>query len=246
MKKWVYIGIDQTGAVDRKGKPRPLPVCFIRNKTVSFFYLSQFSRQEMINQIQPLENEELVICVDCVFGLPSQLKLTWRKAMKRIIKYDGYGMQVAREYFRDIGKGKVLRREIEIACHANSVFIEKPFQKNIQTGTFRIWKDISFEENQFYAPALEKLTDPDQIKIFEGYPSLSWRLLFGSNTRQPSRVSEFLRVSFPLILFTPEQQLKLEQDPNLADALLLALTIKKFRKSAFLLKPSHEGWILGF
>lgn len=246
MKNFIYIGIDQTGAVDRNGKPRPLPACFIRNSSVTFFYLSQFSKAELIKQIKPAKNEELIICVDCVLGLPRGLKLPWRKAIKLISKYDGYGMNIARIFFSALGKGKVHHREIEFACNANSVFKEKPFQKNIQTGTFRIWKDISLEADSFYVPAVEKQLRSDQIMIFEGYPSLSWRILLGSPNRKPLLVSKLMKANFPRISFNRKHHFAIQGDPNIADALLLALTMKRFRKSALSLKPCIEGWILGF
>lgn len=240
------MGIDQTGAVDRKGKPRPLPACLIRNKSVTFFSLSEFSKKEILGKVQPSRDEEILICVDCVLGLPKALKLTWRIALKRIEKVEGYGMQVAQKFFREIGKGEVLRREIEIACKANSVFKEKPFQKNIQTGTYRIWKDISLSEVDFFAPALEKRESPSQIKIFEGYPSLSWRVLFNSPTRQPRELSKIIAIKKAPVRWTKEHQAKVNQDPNFADAFVLAMTMKKFKTAALSTKPSVEGWILGY
>ncbi len=240
------MGIDQTGAVDRKGRPRPLPGCFIRNKRVVFVSLAEFSKKEILAKVQPAEDEEVIICVDCVLGLPKRLKLTWRNALKLLKKFDGYGMQVARNYFREIGKGKVLRRGIEISCNANSVFKEKPFQKNIQTGTYRIWKDISVSEADFFAPALEKHQRPAQIKIFEGYPSLSWRILFNSPTRQPRELSKFIKIQKTPIIWTEEHQEKVNHDPNYADAFVLAMTMKKFRTAALLTKADTEGWILGY
>lgn len=246
MRNWIYVGIDQTGAVDRNGKPRPLPACFIRKSTVSFFYLKHLSKAELIKQINPSQNEEIIVCVDCVIGLPKPLRISWRKALRRIGSYQGYGLKVAQKYFRELVHGQVLRREIEIACNANSVFKEKPFQKNIQTGSFRIWKDISLDENNFYAPAVETLANLNQIKIYEGYPSLSWRLLFGATNRQPLTAYKYMKHEFPQILFNNTHQSAVDRDPNLADALLLALTMKKYLKTALSLKPCDEGWILGF
>ncbi len=240
------MGIDQTGAVDRKGKPRPLPACLIRNKSVTFFSLSEFSKKEILDKVQPSKDEEILICVDCVLGLPKALKLTWRDALKRLKNFEGYGMQVAQNYFREIGNGKVQRREIEIACNANSVFKEKPFQKNIQTGTYRIWKDISSSEADFFAPALEKRSNPSQILIFEGYPSLSWRILFNSPRRQPLELSKIIAIQKVAIRWTKEHQAKVDQDPNFADAFVLAMTMKKFKTAALSTKPSVEGWILGY
>ena len=245
MKKYIYLGVDQTGAIDSKGKPRPLPACLIQNDVISFFYLSTFSKQEILNKVQPAPDEQLLICIDCVLGLPDQLKLTWRSQLKKLRKNNTYGRQAAIVFFRNIGKGQILRRKIEIANNANSVFTEKPYQKNIQTGTFRIWKDISWNENDFFVPALEKRTSPGQIAIFEGYPSLSWRLLFKSTTRQPKKLSEFIKDKKLAIQWNKKHQASVMKDANLADAFVLALKMKTFKKMALLMIPTNEGWILG-
>lgn len=246
LKKNIFLGIDQTGAIDAKGKPRPLAACLIRKKSVTFLYLATFSKEEILKKVKLSESESLLICVDCVLGLPKELNLTWRSALKKIRKTKHFGRRAAIDFFGKIGKGQIFRREIEILCHANSVFAEKPYQKNIQTGTFRIWKDISMHEKDFYAPALENKISSGQIAIYEGYPSFSWRLLFGSKTRQPKNLTKFIKSEKLLLHWTRKHQSSVEVDPNLADAFLLALTMKNFNKPVLKMKPQNEGWILGF
>lgn len=246
LKKNIYLGVDQTGAIDSNGKPHPLPACLIRKNSVSFFYLASFSKEEMFKKIKPSDAENLLICVDCVLGLPKELRLTWRNALKKIKKTKHYGRQAAIDFFGKIGKGQIIKRKIEILCQANSVFAEKPYQKNIQTGTFRIWKDISIHELDFYAPVLENQITSEQIAIYEGYPTLSWRLLFKSTTRQPKNLTKFIKGKKILLEWTRKHQSSVDLDSNLADAFVLALTMKKFILQAMAMKPQNEGWILGF
>ena len=54
-----------------------------------------------------------------------------------------------------------------------SVFKNKPFQKNVQTGTFRIWKDLGsdkeYENFSFWPYETESL---NKYTVCEAYPSL--------------------------------------------------------------------------
>lgn len=247
MKSKIYLGVDQTGAIDSKGIPKPLPACLIRGNCVFFFYLKTFSKSEIIASINPNSVEDLLVCVDCVIGLPQTLKMSWRQALKSISKFEGYGMKIARQYFHELGGGNIYHREVEIACKANSVFKEKPFQKNIQTGTYRIWKDISLEAESFFAPAVESKKQKNQIEIYEGYPSLSWRKIFELPNRQPQNVSKLMLAEFPELSWKMSLQSQIDRDPNLADALLLALTMKVFaeKESGLEITCDPEGWILG-
>lgn len=245
-KRWIYLGIDQTGAIDQKGRPKPLPACLIKNNQIHLFYLESFSQKALETYIDRKKFHRLLICADCVLGLPKSLSINWRQALTHIENFEGYGRNPASRYFKFLAKGKEPRRAIEIACGANSVFKEKPFQKNIQTGTYRFWKDISKNKSDFYAPTLENQFHPQQLKVFEGYPSLSWKLLFSVKKRRPQDLRKLLKKRFPAIKFQMQHLRMVEKDPNLADALLLALTMRKFRREALLIKPHVEGSILGF
>ncbi len=245
MKTQVYIGVDQTGAVNKVGTPKPLASCLIRNRTVEFFYLESFSKAQIDLQLKSSSTESVVVCLDCVIGLPRALKVTWREALKQIQPSSGFGRAVASQFFSTLGNGQVLRREIEVACKANSVFLERPFQKNIQCGTFRIWKDIAKSEHDFHAPHLLEEPSANSLPIFEGYPSLSWKILFGTSSRQPQRLRALVNRNFPELSFGVSQQRAVDGDPNLADAFVLAVTLKQFLGASQTCGCKDEGWILG-
>lgn len=242
----VYIGVDQTGAVNRKGQPKPLPACSLIGDKIQLVYLNTFSKKEIMEVFQLNEKHKVFICVDCVIGLPTELNLSWREALEKIKDSSGYGLTVAQKFFHKIGQGQKPRRKIEILCHANSVFTEKPFQKNIQTGTYRLWKDISQHENDFYAPYVEGRKSHRQLPLFEGYPSFSWKILFESIKREPQNLHSLLKIYWPNLKWSQKFQLQVNQDPNLADALVLALTLKKYKKLIQNFSSSQEGWILGY
>jgi hypothetical protein len=241
----IFLGIDQTGAVNKRGIPKPLPACLIRNQKVEFFYLDKLSKEQIEFKTKKSKNEKIIICIDCVLGLPVETGKSWRNALKIIKKQNHYGMEAAQKFFFDLGKGKIHRRKIEILCNANSVFKTKPFQKNIQTGTFRIWKDISDNEDSFYVPALEQRSFKNQIPLFEGYPTLSWQLVFKSRIRRPELLPEFIKKNKIPVNWDHKLQSSVQKDINLADALALALTLKLYNSKTISNKKDPEGTILG-
>lgn len=245
MKDLVFIGIDQTGAVNSKGVPHFLPVCVLRRSNIEFFYLRSLSRKELDQTLKTSPDETILVCVDCVLGLPLELKISWRQALQLISLHEGYGMAIAKKFFAKLGSGERPRRRVEVLCNANSVFTEKPFQKNIQTGTFRIWKEVSLNPKDFYVPALERAKAKNQIPLFEGYPSLSWRELFGTLNREPKCLTALMRSNFKDLRWTKKHQHMIDSDVNLADALVLALALRKNFNSALKRKKHPEGWILG-
>lgn len=242
---FIFVGVDQTGAVDRQRRPRPLPACVIEDQCVSFHDLTSFSSQELARITNNWPREQILSCVDCVFGLPEGLSISWREALEYIKKSPGYGREPAQNFFRKIGKGHILKRKNEIALGANSVFQEKPFQKNIQTGSYRIWKDISQESESFFLPALEKKKYKNSFTLVEGYPSYSWQLIFDVSRREPSKLATLIKKKKISVKWGVQHQNAVLRDPNLADAFLLALTAQKFYPTIKDLKPNQEGWILG-
>lgn len=239
-----FIGIDQTGAVNSRKQPRPLPACLIYNDQVYFFYLGSLNLAEILKIVKAPSVKNLLICVDCVLGLPQDLKTTWQEALDLLPNFPGYGREPASQFFRHLGQGESPRRQVEIKFKANSVFQEKPFQKNIQTGTFRIWKDILADRKNFYVPALEQKEHSKQAPLFEGYPSLSWRLLLNNPKRDPHALGDIIKERrFPLN-WTKTHQQQVEKDSNLADAFVLALTMKLCFDQLAHIKPHPEGAIL--
>lgn len=266
-----FLGIDQTGAINHKGNPKPLPCCLITKNEIEFFYLDHLSKNQILKAIS--ENNwasvDLFICMDCVIGLPRSLNLDWRQTTKKTLLYPGWGKSIAQRFFSDLlnecflraeKKSKDLpRRKSEIKLKANSVFQIHPFQKNIQTGTFRFWKELAISSDDFFAPAVDSLKNkksqtqaksPKPIPIFEGYPSHSWLVLFQSNTRDSKKISKHMKKFFPLLKWTLSHERKINKDANLADALLLALTLYKIDSNSCLQNliknttPSSEGSIL--
>lgn len=245
MKNLIFLGIDQTGAIDSNGTPKALPACLINKNEIHFFYLKTLSKTAIQQQLQMNDLKNLLICVDSVLGLPEELNIDWSSALEKIKKFPGYGRKPAQEYFRHLGQGQIFKRKIEVICKANSVFAEKPFQKNIQTGTFRIWKELTLNLKDFYIPALENKKFVTQLPLYEGYPSFSWKVILKSNQRRPAELTELLIKNNLNLNWTAKHQETVNKDSNLADAFVLALTILKLHKEAKRLKPHPEGWILG-
>jgi len=253
----IFLGIDQTGAIDNRGQPKPLAACVLIQNELRFFYLKKFNRRSLDEILGPKEIEQLQICIDCVLGLPKELKLSWRKVMQSTSKTPGYGRLHAQAFFKNLihrySLTKIPRREIEIVCHANSVFLEKPYQKNIQTGTFRFWKEMAEDPDWFYIPRLSgekrRLRSSARYKrlipIAEGYPSLAWRVLFKVKKREPEAFFSRMRENFPEVKITRSNLKLLKNDSNLADAAVLALIAKKAMPEDNLGPSTREGSILG-
>lgn len=241
----IFLGVDQTGAVNLKGEPRPLPACLLQEDEVTFFYLKNFCQKRIESFVSKDEIKSLQIALDCVIGLPQEISVSWRHATRMTLNFDGFGKKPARDFFEHLGKGRVPKRQIEIICKANSVFQEKPFQRNIQTGTFRLWKEIAMSEKDFFAPLLESPVSSRAIPIYEGYPSLAWRLLLGFKTRKPSQLASRLKSINTELKWTKFHQNQVEKDPNLADAFVLAFALKKNMKKLKAKGTEKEGWIIG-
>lgn len=243
--KLIYIGIDQTGAVNAKGLPKPLPACIIDRRNISFFYLPQLNRLEIEKNFGVLNPLETVICLDCVLGLPLDCGFNFNDCIRLIQTTQGYGRKIASDFFKKIGQGRIYRRQVEIQLNANSVFQEHPFQKNIQTGTYRFWKEIALFRADFYAPALEKPLSKDQIPLVEGYPSYSWKKILNSNVRRPEKIRELILKNKIPVVWTDDHAALVKKDPNFADAFLLALTAQKYYGFKKFKSKIPEGHILG-
>lgn len=236
----IFLGIDQTGAVDRLGKPKPLPSCLIKNNSVSLFYLDHFS--EHILRLKPD-----IVCIDCVLGLPETTEVSLREAIAQTQAYEKFGRAAAQAFFAKLAAGKTHTRSVEVSLKANSVFTVHPFQKNIQTGTYRFWKEMAESPDWFYLPALphEKKLKLNRIPVVEGYPSYYWKTLLKKKRRSPKDLLKILKSVYPKLILKNPDVLLLKKDENLADALLLALAAREFKND--LNRRSHpEGWILGF
>lgn len=220
-------------------------------------------------------NSEVAILVDCVFGWAEGSAPLW-KLFQRAHEFESgsgprFGRSIAEGFFakllmhlrRDLPSqepaGVALpHRRCEVLSGANSVFQSRPFQRNIQTGTFRIWREMGESGSAwanlwpFDAPQDSR---PDRPWVFEAYPTWLWREVLGLRVREPlklrSAVTERLG-SDPGDSATWE---RIEGSPDLADAAVLAIggfildlenrleePFPSFREQR---EISSEGWIVG-
>lgn len=202
------VGVDQTGAVDSKGVPKPLPFAGfsgfltenrgeVKNLKFHYGYLKKASHAELsqVLGLSYLGADFRWLGLDCVLGLP---KCVYRRQFsfeewlcaQNFIPY-GFGRAEAERFFLSTFPDfyelpELPRREQEIALRANSVFKLRPFQKNIQTGTFRFWKEIQADlaSGQFSLRGHEK----SHTLVTEVYPSACYRTLgFQSRTELISK-----------------------------------------------------------
>lgn len=218
----------------------------------------------------------LAMMVDCVFGLPADVSRAlghsprgaahiWR-LFRRAADRPGdarFGRAVSEAFFADLVRDSRLsfdplpRRDCERACMANSVFLTRPFQKNVQTGTHRIWRDLGEGARAwtriwpFDAPA-------PGTWLFESYPSLLWRELFGLRTRlRPALRAAATAYFRKRAKVTVDDWDFITADPERADAAVLALGGLALQLDGRLFEPFAgfdrralptlplEGWITG-
>jgi hypothetical protein len=226
------IGIDQTGAIKPNGQPKPLPTALLVRDTPWRLVCRNFERPLALNFLKlpnltelleaqnlSLSKARVLVVVDSVIGLPKALQKSAcasseiRKAITETRCQDGYGAKCAENFFSDLLKRhnasieSYPKREVELQLGANSVFRARPFQKNIQTGTYRVWKDLSspFDASGPHSPTctldkvslwpFESTTKPNAGMpiLLEGYPTLAWRLLNNSQRGQPLRLDPNLK-----------------------------------------------------
>lgn len=281
-----FLGIDQTGATDSKGTPKPLPVALVQKtssgwkltfsqKDGSRLELPQVTRENVLKLLmdhahfgRDLSRTGLVM--DSVFGLPAKnwpysqggsenLFSLFQKASAFSFQGKAYGRDAAEAFFKEFlgknHKGDLLRRQCELESGANSVFLTRPFQRNIGCGTFRIWKELGaapekwFHVWGFEEPALHLQDGP---WIFEAYPSLFWKKLLTLPSRQPELLVRWLKTESPWQRdFKASQLALLMEDPDLCDSVVLAIGARLLQERSEMWKipdiPAldKEGWILG-
>lgn len=247
MKFEIFVGIDQTGAVDSKGLPKPLSVSVIDHTQIrkKFFTglklkkLDHANLTELIQSCVPhFKNQSVLVCVDAVLGLPIESKTTIHQILKASRDYSlnkrPYGALTAHTFFNQFLKNETLpHRVIELQVKANSVFKLKPFQRNIGCGSYRILKELAESPGWFGIWPFEKAQT--QFIIAEGYPTYLWKSLFGSKKRDLA----ILAAQFKSLHFRTLDE---------ADSFILALGALKF-ESQISLKVTQiakkEGWMLG-
>lgn len=240
-----------------------------------------------------LSSSSTALLVDSVFGLPSlawpqgqragaiTLRDLFREAAKDTHDRRGYGLRAAAEFFASVLRRsksssasastttvplpslKYPSRACEHLAGANSVFRTQPYQKNIQCGTYRIWRDLGrfgsewvhlryFEEFNEADPLVTNGTVFSRPFLFEAYPSLLWRDVLKLRTRDRTKVRAAL-CDFGDVSMTDEDVLLIERDADHADACILALGGYWLAKQNSLIDGAHsrdrtlarEGWIAG-
>lgn len=280
-----FLGIDQTGATDSKGVAKPLPVALLCqvgpewklhfSEKSSRLEISSLTRQNLLELLSnfPHPGRDLsrtALVLDSVFGLPKRqwpfsqggsekLFELFQKASRFSHNGKAYGRDTAEHFFREFlqsySGSRLPQRLCEIESGANSIFLTRPYQRNIGCGTFRIWKELGSVSEKWFqvwgfdepAPQLQ-----DGPWIFEAYPTLFWKKILGSPTRKASELVRWLSTESPLRLkLPPSQRLLLMEDPDLCDSVVLAVCawILQERNEIWTIPQfsgrQKEGWILG-
>ena len=235
--------------------------------------LASFDPAEIVALVEPYVEvpRDIVVLADCVFGLPSDMRRgnsSLRQLLDRAATYDSaasepLGRQRSAAFFRNILKEfrperddnkKWPLRRCEQLASSNSVFQEHPFQKNIQSGTYRIWCDLGRSLRKQNGHAVRfwphdfttghrannandtHATGAGQMMtIAEGYPSLYWKTFFGTKTRRPDDLQTLSTAALKDLgwsLTCPHWEV-ITNDPDTADAAVLAL-------AAFIMQSSSE------
>lgn len=206
-----------------------------------------------------------IVVVDCVLGLPKSteeisLRRCFEEANLFALKAGAVaGRAVGEAFFEKLRQQfypnatSHPKRECEILAKANTVFSSKPFHRNIQSGTFRIWRDLGAYGAGEFAFLGEALNANKKTLVIEGYPSLLWRKLWNQKTRAPK---DFVRLvlAHPICskrvrLFSrAKASLCLQNNVDLADAAACAVAGAVFQDEILWTRSSRisiEGWILG-
>lgn len=276
----LFIGIDQTGAAVRGGTAaRPLPVCLLhrQGKLWRLRTLGQNGKRLRLSSFSPpalekvlidsgLSSENLksaAIAIDCVLGLPELVEpmraegsAPFWQLLATMDREARYGRADAERYFAkwwrpDTIELRYPQRRCEIHARSNSVFQVRPYQKNIQTGTYRIWVDSARHPRWFHLWPFDENEREKLPWVFEGYPSFLWREVFGFRRREPAWLPTKLRELGIVV----DNARALAADADLADAAVLAVGAWSLQKQRRLWEPfpgfrdiperRREGWILG-
>lgn len=258
----IYIGIDQTGALQSNGSVKALPCSIIRKTrsgldatvNISLKNLDLESVSEFINY---KDLHRTLIIVDSVLGIPYRhttnkpLRTLFKEASKFKFDNKSFGAQTAHKFFNTIVRNQKFQgiptRQAETIANANSIFRLKPFQRNIGCGTFRIWKNLSADQNWYSLWPAEKYVQ-NTCTIAEGYPSLLWKTFIRSKRGEHSTLIDFAKKNNCKIKFSNTfRNFKSTDD---MDSFVLALfaalnTHLIYKINSLPSVISKEGWIFG-
>lgn len=238
----IFIGVDQTGAFNRKTmKASPLPVaiiaqsvdssdrswklfCFdeLKRKPLSLGSFDHQSIRLACRQLNLDESVSKLVAVDCVLGLPQPVygglsQSGWfqkgsaeqhlRGCFDRVYDYCNklrlkkeafLGRKAAEIFFESMMRqagfteqaqrnDENLLRVCEKNLGAQSLFKARPYQRNIQTGSFRIWHDLGKMQSEgeifsilpFHSMHEKYSSSSSVMLIAEAYPSIYWHSDWG-------------------------------------------------------------------
>jgi hypothetical protein len=106
--------------------------------------------------------------------------------MRQAAAHEGVGLKAGEDFFskyfpeiKEFSSQDLIRAaEVELGCL--SVFKNKPFQKNVQTGTYRIWSDLGKNGNYKDFNIWPYQNEQGRAYLCEGYPSHALKMLNNS------------------------------------------------------------------
>ena len=192
----VVVGVDQTGARKNQSRAKALPTALLildNKKKMHNWHLRpslelrDFNKSSLLQLIKEnfkeTEWSKVLIVADCVLGLPKQVvgrKPPYRlltSLMEAAARFEGVGLKAGEDFFNehlpvaDKLDDKALLREQEKFLKCLSVFKNKPFQRNVQTGTYRIWGDLGQNKEYQNFNIWPYEDSPDKVYLCEGYPA---------------------------------------------------------------------------
>jgi hypothetical protein len=275
----VFIGVDQTGAQTHGGlRARPLPCAVVAGDRLVVTALGSGARL-MLSSFTPDEVSRVLVSagfdgafsgrtalvVDSVFGLAPEVFVGGRRELWNLFRLaasdtrsrKGFGLKAAARFYSGLLKQSSSRRKIpirrcEVLSGANSIFNTRPYQKNIQCGTYRVWRDLGSHGDEWVKiwnfARVHDYGRGSRPWMFEGYPSLFWREVFGFRTRKPR---ELVRVLSRDFVVSSKDALVIAEFPDWADAAVLAAGSSLLQKRGYFKREKFakwrriEGWILG-
>jgi hypothetical protein len=230
--------------------------------------------RSLVTSIVSMKNPKVFVAVDAVLGLPAECDVSFNQLLEKTAQFRTYrtkqseslyGRDAAFDFFLQFLKPKLrahlksngravspLRlpeRKCERLAKANSVFNRVPAQRNIGCGSYRILSDLA--SSFFGLDKLDRIRvwphqpiDESQMTIAETYPSLMWKILGISRTRQERDFISYCKSNF-----TVRKALKFSSDH--IDAAVSAIGAKHVIETKQWFRTTSEydfdaeGWILG-
>jgi len=188
----LVVGVDQTGAKVSGGGAKPLPTAIMIKskkgwKLLVPLMLKSFNKKNIESLLcefkLTVDWSAILIVADCVLGLPEKIvgskdPLTiLRSSMSKASVFEGVGLKAGESFFLTCFPNAlekddsclVRRTEKNLGCL--SVFKNKPFQKNVQTGTYRIWSDLGKEKEYLNFNIWPYEKGSGRAYLCEGYPA---------------------------------------------------------------------------